>query len=222
MDLDAGHPLGHGSRLIVGQAERGDTDQDQLALEQMRLDGPGENVGSRHEARWIVSSKVHPDASIGLGGDEEIADAHGLETRDADAHREDRRSGGHAEYLDAEPREHDVGRGGDERHAADHATLGLHVQETVAPRDTVDLLDTAERPFEAWYEELRVTADGAHRSLADRPASPARVPAEARDAQHDGPSTERLGQDHVVARKAGEPLDQVLAHSRDKFRQAVR
>ena len=36
VDLDARHPLGHRRRLVVRQAERGDADQDQLALEQVR------------------------------------------------------------------------------------------------------------------------------------------------------------------------------------------
>src|SRR6266498_3511830 len=100
MDLDARHPLGHGSRLIVRQADRGDADQDQLALEQVEFGRPGENVGGRDETRWIGSAEANAHASIRLGRDEEIVDPYALDTRGADAHDENRRSFVHAEPLD--------------------------------------------------------------------------------------------------------------------------
>ncbi len=92
----------------------------------------------------------------------------------------------------------------------------------MASRHAVDLLDRAKGPFEAQCEEPWISAEGAYRNLAERPPRTAHVSLEARDTQHDRPSAERLGQDYIVARQAGEPLDQVLAHSWDEFRQAAR
>ena len=44
---------------------------------------------------------------------------------------------------------------------------------------------------------------------------------QARDAQHDRPLAERLGQDLVVTRQPGEPLGQIRAHARNELRQAA-
>src|SRR5262249_56561738 len=108
------------------------------------------------------------------------------------------------EDLDPERREHRVARAGYERHAANHAALGLDVQETAAPRDAIDFLDAAQRRLVTRHEAFGVSADGVQRRLTEWLGRSAGVTLQARDAQHDRAAPQRLGPDAFAA---GQPRE---------------
>src|SRR5262249_56967159 len=121
------------------------------------------------------------------------------------------------EDLDPERREHRVARAGYERHAANHAALGLDVQETAAPRDAIDFLDAAQRRLVTRHEAFGVSADGVQRRLTEWLGRSAGITLEARDAQHDRSSPERPGQDCVVAGQLPELPNQGGGPARDEL-----
>ena len=167
MDLDARHPLAHRRGVVVGHAERGRPDQHQPAPEAARLDAPAEDVRGRQEARRILTAVVQPCPAVGLGADDEVAHRDRLDPARAHAYRERRRTRGHPQHLDAEGRGERAAQRGEQRHAADHAALGIHVDEPAPCRGGVDLLHAPQRAREARHERRRIAAEGAHRRLAE-------------------------------------------------------
>ena len=222
MNLDTGHPIGHRRRLVVGETERGDTNQDQLALEQMTIDLSGENVGRRDEARRVGPREVYAHAAIGLGGNGQISDLQRFDTRRTGADGHHGAPSCDAEHLDAERGNQRVTDGGDEGHPPHHASLGVHAQETVPLDDTIDFFGAVERSVEPAHERSRVAADGSKWHSPDTASRPGHLCFQTGNPEHDPRRLEGARENRIVARQAGQPLNQVLAHAGHEFRQACR
>src|ERR1041385_1298608 len=90
MNLDPGHALAKRRGLVIDQAKPGDADQHELALELSGVCLVAEHIRRRDEATCIVWGVVDPQASVGLSGDDQVADSHGFNPGHAALHEEER------------------------------------------------------------------------------------------------------------------------------------
>ena len=137
--LDAGDAFAERRGLEVEQAESGDADQDQLALEQFRRHLAREQVGGRDEAPRIVRAEIDVEGAVGLQGHRDVAqpELDALAAVIFDAQR--RRVRGDAQHFERQRRNDDLADARHEGHAPHDAVGHVGAQQPASCGRLVDL-----------------------------------------------------------------------------------